>query len=170
MFKIIDSVNKALQENIRVELKPGERILNSGLASWQINNLKVINANVFITNMRLIVEDNIKSAKIAATGGIIGGAVGGEMSLGVSGAMMDSGAAILMKNRILRSKTGGFNVPLSDIISVTPGRYKMFGFIPTTNVAAVIKLTSSTRPITLLFNNRDAWVTQIKQVLEEQNK
>lgn len=156
---ITDTIEAGLQEEFRGELQPGEAVLRSGIATWRIKTFKNVNVNLFLTNQRLIGEDNLHTVEVVAAGGAIGGAIGTGTVPGSVAGSVGAGSALL-------SKDGGFALVLASVKSLVPYRPKLLG-IPMADNTLDIVLQDGT-VLTLVFgkSKRDVWQASIWQAVQ----
>ena len=155
---LVSKMEVGLQGKIRTPLLPGETIVKQGIGTWKVGKIKVVNVDVFLTNQRLIFQDNLKSAAIGYAAAAVGaGSVGG-----IGAAFAGGGGAL----SATLTKQGGGAIPLQDIGSVTTERYKALGFIPGRYPMLVFTVKSLDQPIKILFRNYQEWLAQISQALQ----
>lgn len=156
MVDIISKFEDSLKGDLPGSLYAGEIILDHTLAAWQRKRFSILTVDVFITNQRLVVANNTRTVQLSGAAGAVGGGLGGGMAGAVGGAV--GGAA---------ATSGGdddsFELPLTNITSITPGKYQFLGFLPTTNTAVTIGSNSDARPYVLLIQHRDTWLEKLNQ-------
>jgi hypothetical protein len=150
---ILKKGRELLEEDTRVALLDGEQMQKTGLGTVA-KGIKTGNVNVTVTNQRLMYDTNLKTMGAIAAGATAAGGAAGNLATGAA-----SGAAAAST-----AYTPRFTTPLSNIVDVQPGRYKLFGFIPTRDTAINFKFADG-KTLTILFEQRDEWLAAIKNAL-----
>lgn len=154
----ISAGEKLLHEEVSAVLLPGEAVIRSGIGTRQLK-FRMMNVNVALTNLRLLTDVNKKTVQAARVASAAGGGLGGGSGGGITGAVSGAIGGIIGANIVTSLKAG--TIALGDITDIRKAKYKLFGFIPTRDIAIEFDIASG-ESLILLFNSRNEWFDDIE--------
>lgn len=160
---INEIAENALKGTPRTELLVGEAILKYNLMYWQINYFRTVPVDVYLTNYRLIIQDNEKTNNMWVVSSGLGAGIAGGLTQGMTGAATGFTVGALAQDHASSSPDGGIIIPLDQINGLLAAKYKLYGIPTRDNTLKILVKPDIT--ISLSIGNksqRDEWLSSIR--------